>query len=62
MDTCRSLEKALRKLNIDTFLLELVEIITLELQKWEETPNMEQYEFVPLTFTIAVPGSFGLVC
>ena len=62
MDTCRSLEKALRKINIDAFLLELVEIITLELQRWEETPNMEQYEFVSLTLTIAVPGSFGLVC
>jgi hypothetical protein len=42
--TCQSLEKALRKLNIEAFLLEMVEIITLELQRWEETANMEQYE------------------
>ena len=45
-DTCQSLRKALGKLNVHMFLLELVEIIALEVQKWEETPNMEQYEFV----------------
>ena len=46
--TRRALLKALRKVNIDTFLLELVEIITLELHGWQETPNMEHYEFVSL--------------
>lgn len=37
------LQKALKKMNIDGFLNELVEVITLELGQWEETNNIEDY-------------------
>ena len=43
---CQELIKTLRKLNIEAFLSELVEIIMLELQQWDETPAMEEYELV----------------
>ena len=42
----QELIKALRKLNIEDFLSELVEIIMLELPQWDETPAMEEYELV----------------
>jgi hypothetical protein len=40
----QAFEKALMKLNVDAFLQELADIIMLELQRWEENPNVNQYE------------------
>jgi hypothetical protein len=47
-DLRSKLRKALRKLNIDIFLVELAEVITLELSQWEETKNIEDYPYLLL--------------
>ena len=39
-----SLKIALKKIRIDVFLTELVDVVILELEKWQETSNIEEYE------------------
>lgn len=41
--TRKKLQMTLKKINLEAFLTEMVEVITLELGKWEETNNIEEY-------------------
>ena len=45
-EICHGFMKTLRRLNIKEFVSVLADIIVLELQQWEETPAIEDYELV----------------